>query len=486
MPGPFILSNEDETIALGTRLAAVLAPGDTLLLEGPLGAGKSLLARAIIQARQASFGPPEDVPSPSFTLVQEYEAGGDLLIHADLYRLSGPEEIPELGLEEAAADAILLVEWPERWGKEAPPRHLRLTLTPEEGSTRRIALTPAGEGWAPVLAAFTPREALAERFLASTPWGKAARGALAGDASNRSYQRLRIGSETAVLMDAPPERGEDTRPFLAVTRLLRSAGFSAPEILAADPDTGFLLLEDLGDALFARVFEDGEIEAPLYRAAAELLLALRDVPPTALPPYDLETYLIEARLFTDWYLPAAGHKPTSAAAASYEEILTEALKAAAPAGPVPVLRDYHAENLLWLPHRSGHARVGLLDYQDARAGHPAYDLVSLLEDARRDTSPELQAEIRGHYIAQSGDDPAAFRAAYAVLGAQRNLKILGIFARLALRDGKPGYLALLPRVWAHLMHDIAHPALAPLADWLAAHAPEPSDEIQARISEACS
>ncbi|WP_161862546.1 tRNA (adenosine(37)-N6)-threonylcarbamoyltransferase complex ATPase subunit type 1 TsaE [Algicella marina] len=480
----FTLSSDSETSALGARLAGVLQPGDTLLLEGPVGAGKSVLARAVIQTRQALHGEAEEVPSPSFTLVQTYEAGPDSLIHADLYRLTGPDDVIELGLEEAADDTILLIEWPDRWGEDTPPRHLRLRLEPDaaDANVRHMSATASGTGWEPVLAALPPREAQRETFISTTDWRGATLADLAGDASNRRYFRL-PGAPPAVLMDAPPEKGEDTRPFIAVTALLRSAGLSAPAIHALAPEQGFLLLEDLGDALFARVLErEPALEMDLYKAATDLLQTVRSLPTGALPPYDTATYLREARLLTDWYIPAADAPLPAPVIAEFEALITDATNTITPAGPVPVLRDYHAENLLWLPERQGDARVGLLDYQDALAGHPAYDLVSLLEDARRDTSADLRAKMLARAIANSGDDAEQFTRAYATLGAQRNIKIVGIFARLCRRDGKPAYLSLMPRVWDHLMRDLEHPALTGLKAWVLAHAPPPTQAVQARIA----
>lgn len=318
-----------------------------------------------------------------------------------------------------------------------------------------------------------------ERFLAGAGWAAAVRAPLAGDASNRRYERLTDGSRRAVLMDAPPDKGEDVRPFIAITRYLRGAGFSAPEILAEDAENGLLLLEDLGDALFARLCDNPAREAEIYACAVDLLAALHQRPPAALPPYSVDVCLREAELLLEWYLPGAGAPPAPAGQDRFRTLVGEAC--AGLDARVVVLRDYHAENLLWLPGREGVARVGLLDYQDALLGHPAYDLVSLLEDARRDTSKALRQEMIGRYLAASGAEQEPFLRAYAVLGAQRNLKILGIFARLCIRDGKDRYLAHLPRVWAHLQRDLAHPSLAGLRAWVEAHVPPPEPDIIERI-----
>jgi aminoglycoside/choline kinase family phosphotransferase len=330
------------------------------------------------------------------------------------------------------------------------------------------------------------REAAIAEFLAAAGWGAASRAPLAGDASPRRYERLTRGTGTAVLMDAPPDRGIDPRPFLAMTGWLRGLGLSAPEILAADPDDGLVLLEDLGDDLFVRVCARTPAAEPeLYAAATDLLARLHAEPaPDVIdgwepPPYDQAFLEFEARILTDWYLPEEGRAEREAELTALVGALAAPVLAAP---PVAVLRDYHAENLVWLPGRAGLARVGLLDYQDMRRGHPAYDLVSLLEDARRDVAPDLRAAMTARYLERSGAEPAAFAYAAHYLSAQRNLKILGIFARLARRDGKPGYLAHLPRVWDHLMRDLAHPTLAPLRDWVAAHVPAPDAVQRARLA----
>ncbi len=342
------------------------------------------------------------------------------------------------------------------------------------------------------------RMAALEAFLCAAGWPPEAARPLAGDASNRRYLRLAApGRADAVLMDAPPEKGEDVRPFVAITRWLRDQGHSAPEVTAADLAQGFLLLEDLGDDLYSRLLAgDAAQESELYAAAVDLLADLAAVPaPTELgppdcrmplPPYDAEVLGREAALVREWWMPAATGAPTASdLGAEFDALVAGATAGVQPAREVVVLRDYHADNLLWLPARAGHARVGLLDYQDALAGHAAYDLVSLLEDARRDTTPDLREAMLARYLARRpGTGADAFRAAYAALGAQRNLKIVGIFARLAIRDRKPRYLAMIPRVWGHLTNDLSHPALAPLAAWVRRHVPPPDPATLARVAAA--
>lgn len=329
-------------------------------------------------------------------------------------------------------------------------------------------------------------------FVAAAGRDPSALSPLAGDASNRRYLRLDDGQGRAVVMDAPPDRGEDVRPFLAVTAELLSRGLSAPRVIAADEAAGFLMLEDLGDAVFARVCaERPEDEPRLYAAAVDLLAdRLRAPPPmpddAAFRPYDAAVLDREAALVLEWYLPGAtGAGATSDLAGAFRSTLAAALEGVADSRDALVLRDYHAENLLWLPGRPGAAAVGLLDYQDALVGHPAYDLVSLLEDARRDTAPELREAMVARFLDRRPDlDPQGFRLAYAALGAQRNLKIVGIFARLSLRDGKPRYVDLIPRVWSHLERDLAHPALAELRNLVERHLPPPEPRVRARLAAA--
>ncbi len=326
----------------------------------------------------------------------------------------------------------------------------------------------------------TDRETLIAEFLDHAGWGAASRAPLAGDASPRRYERLKLAGETRVLMDAPPDRGEDVRPFVAVARHLRGLGLSAPAIHAEDAANGFLLLEDLGDDLYARLIpETPALEPELYAAAVDVLAEIqRHPPPAGLPHYDTRAMVETASLALEWYAPAAGGAPDADA---FRAELADLLATHAGGRQVVTLRDYHAENLIWLPERDGLARVGLLDFQNAELCHPAYDLVSLLEDARRDVPADLDAEMRARFAAATGLAPDTLAAAAAALGAQRNLRILGVFVRLWLRDGKPRYLPLLPRVWGHLQRDLSHPALARLAGIVADGFPAPAPDVIERI-----
>lgn len=327
-----------------------------------------------------------------------------------------------------------------------------------------------------------------ESFLNACGWAEAQRLPLAGDASSRRYDRLvRLDGAKAVLMDAPPEKGEDIAPFVRIGQHLSGLGFSAPKIMAQDAEHGFLLIEDLGDALYARVAQDNPAtETEIYCAAVDLLCDLHRHPvPTDINLYDPALMTDLAGLAFDWYLPAATGAADDTAKARFSDLFASLLREHAQANDVLILRDYHAENLLWLPDRSGVARVGLLDFQDAMAGHPAYDLISLLEDARRDVSPTLCAQLMDRYIAQTEQPTEAFHCAASVIAAQRNLRIVGVFARLCCRDGKAGYVDLLPRVWAHLMQDLSHPALSDVKELIVTHLPAPDEMVRNRIKRAC-
>ena len=343
-----------------------------------------------------------------------------------------------------------------------------------------------------------------QAFLARAGWGEAVRIPLPGDASTRRYIRLQLGDHAALLMDQPQsaetpaapagaslgERralgynavarlaGADCSRFIAVAKYLRAKGLGAPEIYAADTEQGFVLIEDLGDDLFADALARGADEEALYGTAAEVLAKLHaEAAPDLLEPdkylhaFDETALLAEVDLLTEWLFPVAlGRKADAAETEQHRQLWRQALAPHLRAPSVFVHRDYHAQNLLWLPGRSGVARVGLIDFQDAVAGAKAYDLVSLIEDARRDVTPDLGESATAHYLKAMREqgtplDGQAFAEEMAVFAAQRNAKIVGIFARLFRRDGKPRYLSYLPRVWSYLGRDLEHPALAALKSW---------------------
>jgi len=327
------------------------------------------------------------------------------------------------------------------------------------------------------------RDPLIETFIEGTDWKGATVAPLAGDASNRRYLRLmHPEGGSAVLMDAPLEKGEDTAPFIRIAEYLTAQGLSAPRILARDEALGFLLLEDLGDDLFARVIpREPNLENSLYSAATDLLVQLHAAPPAeGLAAYDPPLMADLAALPFDWYA-----KVEPGLRRAFAQAMQSTLEGLHGASDVLIQRDYHAENLLWLPERKGAARVGLLDFQDAMLGHRAYDLVSLLQDARRDVPPRIEEAMIDRYIDQSGLDPMRFRADYNRLGAQRNLRIVGVFARLCIRDGKAHYVDLIPRVWGHLMRNLEDPALADVATLVRGHLPVPNTATLQRLKDQC-
>jgi aminoglycoside/choline kinase family phosphotransferase len=313
-------------------------------------------------------------------------------------------------------------------------------------------------------------------FLERAGWGGATRGLLAGDASFRKYHRIAQDGRRAVLMDAPPPM-ENVRPFLAIARHLLRLGLSAPKIFADDVDQGFLLLEDLGDDTYTRKLANGADEAGLYALAVDLLIDLHrrfDVSQAPdVPRFDPARALREANLLLDWYWPAVtGASADATLRASYAAAWQESLPALWSAPDSIALFDFHVDNLMIVPGRTGVAACGLLDFQDAVLAPVAFDLVSLLEDVRRDVPPALVAAMRARYAAAFPKlDRDAFDRSYAAIGAQRNTRIVGVFTRLLKRDGKPRYLQFMPRVWRLLEGDLAHPAMAPVRAWFDKHIP---------------
>jgi len=320
----------------------------------------------------------------------------------------------------------------------------------------------------------TERERHIAAFLTGAGWGAAKRGLLAGDASFRRYDRLTLKGDTAVLMDAPPPM-ENVGPFLNVARLLGGLGFSTPRILAEDHARGLLLIEDLGDDTYTTLLRQGRDERGLYELAIDALIEVRRRVPasalTGLPVFDEARCLREVSLLLDWYWPAIkGEAAPDAVRAEFEAAWRGVLPGLWKAGKTITLFDFHVDNLLVLPGRSGFQACGLLDFQDAVAGPVPFDLASLLEDVRRNVPQSLANAMVERYLAGNPDlDAADFRSAYAVSAAQRNTRIAGTFTRLLKRDNKPSYQRFMPRVWELLQQDIAHPALAPVRAWFDRH-----------------
>lgn len=482
------LPDEQATARLGEDIAMVLGAGDVLALSGDLGAGKTTLARALIRAMAGD--PALEVPSPTFTLVQSYETRLPLH-HFDLYRLGSPEELDELGLDEMLASGAALIEWPDRAGDRLPGASLLLELT-HEGEGRLARLAGRGRAMERVARSLAMRD-----FLASAGWGAATRRHFTGDASARSYETVALsGQEMRVLMNSPrlvlgpPVRdgkpyaviahtAQSVAAFVAVDRALAARGVCVPEIHAQDLDRGFLLISHLGSGSFLDA--DGRPVAERYAAAAELLAALHAQawPPRLeaapgifheVPPFDRDALMIEADLLVDWYVPYATGRPAGAALrAGFHAAWNKVLDRLEGAEKSLVMRDFHSPNLIWRGERQGHDRLGVIDFQDALIGPSAYDVASLALDARVTVTPEIERTTVDAYVRarkrQGGFDEAGFAEAYAIMAAQRNSKILGIFVRLNERDGKPAYLRHLPRIRDYLERALAHPVLKELADF---------------------
>ncbi|TPK99658.1 tRNA (adenosine(37)-N6)-threonylcarbamoyltransferase complex ATPase subunit type 1 TsaE [Mesorhizobium sp. B2-4-12] len=487
-----LLADETETARLGEDLAFAVRAGDVLALKGDLGAGKSTLARALI--RTLADDARLDVPSPTFTLVQSYDTRIPVH-HFDLYRLSSANELDELGFEEALTQGAALVEWPERAEGELPKTTVLIELV-QHGEGRLALLS--GQGAAFDRAA---RSLAMRGFLESAGWGEAHRRHFIGDASARSYEIVTLaGQEPRVLMNSPrlllgpPVRdgkpyavlahtAQSVSAFVAIDRALKARGVSVPEILAEDLDQGFLLLEHLGSEGF--LGNDGEPVAARYAAAAELLAMMHGKSwPRRLeagpgrfhevPPFDRDAMMIEADLLVDWYVPAISGGPASDdLTTGYTREWNALFDRLRGSEYTLMLRDFHSPNIIWRGDRSGHDRLGIVDFQDALIGPAAYDVASLAMDARVTVSPDIERQTLDAYVAArlaAGPfDTDAFREAYAIMAAQRNSKILGIFVRLEKRDSKPYYLRHLPRIRDYLRRALSHPALASLKDFYDTH-----------------
>jgi N-acetylmuramate 1-kinase len=493
--------DEAGVVRLAELLALKIGVGDVIALSGELGAGKTTFARALIAALSGDGG--TEVPSPTFSLHQAYAGQRLAIAHFDFYRLANAEEARELGFEEAALQGVVIVEWPERAAALLPETRFEIVLAEtQDPHMRRVTMRGPG--------------AAAERLrrinelmtflIGQAHWTDARITYLQGDASTRCYARLASNGRTALLMDAPrqpdgpPIRdgkpyskiahlAEDmVRPFVAVGAVLRQHGLSAPEVVVADLGKGISLVEDLGDRLFGAEMAAGTAQAVMWRAAVDALVHLRRVPVPAafplpddtsyrLPRRDRAAFEIEVELLLDWLWPELKGSPVPAAVrAEFQAVWRPILDRLLALPPGWFLRDFHSPNLIWLPEREGVARVGILDFQDALHEHFAFDLVSLLQDARVDVPEVLERELFSYYCAQvQALDPhfdrIPFEAAYADFGAQRNTRLLGLWARLLRRDGKPHYMRHMPRTWGYLQRNLRHAALAPLAAWYENHFP---------------
>jgi N-acetylmuramate 1-kinase len=496
------LANETATAQLMADLALLTGAGDVITLSGDLGAGKTAAARAMI--RYLADDDALEVPSPTFTLAQSYELPSLSLLHADLYRIGDPSELDEIGLSPLPDGVVALIEWPERAGSLLPADRIDIAFNhrPALGSNARAAeITGYGKGVAVV-----ERLKRLRQFLHTAGFIDAGRKRMPGDASTRSYARLLQDETSFILMNSPKRPdgpaiydgksysaavhlAEDVKPFVAIGNGLRDRGFSAPEIHHRDLEDGFLITEDFG----SEPVISGEPPAPIaerYEAATDMLAALHHetlpdtlplAPPVTypIPVFDIDAWLVEIGLMLEWYLPDRGAPPSNKLRDEFVTMWRGILQKPAAAPKTWVIRDFHSPNLIWLGEREGIKRVGVIDFQDTVLGPAAYDVVSLLQDARIDVPEMTELALFSRYIkarrtSDATFDAAEFATVYAIMSAQRNTRLLGTFARLNRRDGKPQYLKHQPRIWTYLSRSLAHPSLAPVKDWYAANVPPPS------------
>ncbi|MFS8114663.1 tRNA (adenosine(37)-N6)-threonylcarbamoyltransferase complex ATPase subunit type 1 TsaE [Rhizobium jaguaris] len=485
------LADDAATTRLGEDLALALKGGDCLALSGDLGAGKSSLARALLRA--VADDAELDVPSPTFTLVQSYELRIPVS-HFDLYRLGDPSELAELGFDEALQTGICLVEWPEMAEGELPKERIDLRLE-HEGEGRRATITAPAKQFARIQRVLAIRA-----FLDAHGYADAERRFLTGDASTRAYESVypHDGGKRLILMDWPrPPEGpavldgkpypkvahlaEDAYPFVALAETLRQNGFAAPEIYHVDYEQGILLIEDLGtDGVLDA---EGKPIAERYRASVACLAHLhslhipQDIPVTPthihhIPDFDRTAMKMEARLLIDWHLPWKRGAPASdVERAEYLAIWDRLIDELDDAEKNLLLRDFHSPNIIWRAKEKGIQRIGLIDFQDAMIGPTAYDLASIVQDARVTIERDLHDQLIADYLslrrAQGGFDETKFLKSWAIISAQRNCKLAGLWVRLLQRDGKPGYLKHMPRTLAYLAIAFEHEALVPLREWCA-------------------
>jgi N-acetylmuramate 1-kinase len=477
-----------ETEQFAEMLSLWAKPGLVIELSGDLGSGKSTFARAFIKSL-AKADDNFDIPSPSFSLVQLYDTTRVAVAHVDLYRLSNATEVAELGLTELSESHIILVEWPDRMARKLSNHTLSLNFS-GRGDKRWVEVSAQGS-WIEAL----KRNAEIENFLSQTSWSKAKRLFLEGDASSRRYETLNGDHGCVILMDMPQRPDGPPvihgKPYSAVAHLaeglssvvtvnlqLTSFDYSAPKIEAHSSEHGLAIIENLGGLVYGRMMLDGaDMREPMI-AAVELLADMQSKSwPTTINSYDIEALLIEADLLVSWFWPFI-HRGTPAQSLhdSFADVWRKILPFTISETPYWVMRDFHSPNLIWLPDRDNIKRVGLIDTQDAVLGHPAYDLASLLQDARVDIDFSWADELFHHYETlrhkQGSFNAEKFSTAYCILGAQRATKILGIFARLAKRDGKPGYLKHMPRVSRYLVRNLSHPELVELKNWYETNMPE--------------
>ncbi|WP_018901144.1 bifunctional tRNA (adenosine(37)-N6)-threonylcarbamoyltransferase complex ATPase subunit type 1 TsaE/phosphotransferase [Rhizobium sp. 2MFCol3.1] len=483
------LEDEAATDRLGEDLALALKPGDCLALSGDLGAGKSSLSRALIRA--IADDAELEVPSPTFTLVQAYELRIPVA-HFDLYRLGDAAELTELGFDEALQSGICLVEWPEMAESELPDDRIVLTLTHEGAGRRAMIAAPEKQ------AARINRVLAIRAFLAEAGYPLAKRRFLTGDASLRAYEAIYPDDGVRrILMDWPPlpegppvldgkpypkvaHIAENAYPFVAIADILRERGFATPLIHAVDYEQGILLIEDLGSdgvldengqPIAERYLESVACLAALHAQAIPQDIRVTDAHMHHIPDFDRTAMKMEVRLVLDWHLPwkRDGAPVTDAERDEYLGIWDTLIDQLDAAEKNLLLRDFHSPNIIWREDETGVKRVGLIDFQDAMIGPTAYDLASIAQDARVTIEPDLFDRLMEQYLslrrAQGGFDEAGFLKSWAIMSAQRNCKLAGLWVRLMRRDGKPGYLKHMPRTLSYLSVALQHETLAPLREW---------------------
>jgi len=492
------LNSEIETKCLAESLGFYLNSNDLVTLSGELGVGKTTFARNLI--RYLSGQPKLTITSPTYLLVQEYDGVITKLIHADLYRLTDPEELTEIGFNESCENAITIIEWPERLPglTEKATVAIKFNLTDvTDVFSRDVSITADKDLLLSILDQYQ-----IHKFLSGCDWIEASRTLISGDASGRRYERLTKDSASAVLMIVPQTKPEpilrnnltykkiaklsvSLNTFVAACNALLGQGFSAPKILSYDIKNGLILTEDLGSDY---IYNSAGPIIERYQEAVDFLTTLhgtntpQEIPIYEgafyqIPKYDTEALLIEVELFIEWYIPnLTDYHLSIEARLSYLAIWKRLIepRQAEPHGWT--LRDFHSPNILWLNQRSGIKRVGLIDIQDMVWGHRAYDLASLLQDARINISPDLELDLFERYVRiNAAKDPnfdvKAFTESYTIYALQRITKILGIFVRLKLRDNKPEYYKLIPQLIGYLRRNISHPVLNEYREWLCMHCP---------------
>ncbi len=481
------LPDEDATRRLAQDIAAAILPGDVIALNGDLGAGKTAFCRALI--RNLAGDDALEVPSPTFAILQPYALRIPVQ-HFDLYRLTDPDELEEIGFFDELETALTLIEWPSRADALLPDDCMVLSIDIQSGDARSVQLSVPEDKKLRFERTFAAR-----RFLASAGYQNANRNHVQGDASHRSYERIVASDQTTTIFMNAPEtppgdivadgksyaelvhRAADTKPFSAIANTLTHQGFSAPAILYSDHAAGFLLLEDFG--------EEGIIDSnrqPIrdrYLASVDVLARLHDQGPSlsqtvddgyVVPAFDRTAFLTEVTLFADWYAPYRSRNLRPDERREFTAHWSTLFGDLASAETGLILRDVHSPNLMWMADRTPPRQVGLLDFQDALWGPHLYDLASLVYDARITISPQLRLEMLDRYqtARQTPPDRTAMERHLAILGAQRTMKILGIFARLASCDAKTSYLTHMPRNENYLREMLAHDALSAIGRWHAA------------------